>query len=59
MTLVLKIPQEQVRNRILFPKLFLATVRKIGLEYWNFNRGPSKLDAPISSKQFSGLKLCF
>ena len=29
------------------------------LEYWHFNRGPSKLDAPISSKQFSGLKLCF
>ena len=29
------------------------------LEYWNFNRGPSKLDAQISSKQFFGLKFCF
>ena len=28
------------------------------LEYWNFNRGPSMLDAPISSKQFFGLKFC-
>ena len=29
------------------------------LEYWNFNRGSSKLDAPISSKQFFGLKFRF
>ena len=36
-----------------------ATQFSTRLEYWNFNRGPSKLDAPIHSKQFFGLKFCF
>ena len=29
------------------------------LEAWSYMNTPSKLDAPISSKQFFGLKLCF
>ena len=29
------------------------------LEWSPYMSGPSKLDAPISSLQFSGLKLCF
>ena len=29
------------------------------LEAWKYKKGPSKLDALISSKQFPGLELCF
>ena len=31
----------------------------IQLEVWFYMNGPSKLAAPISSKQFFGLQLCF
>ena len=37
----------------------LGSVICINLEYWNFNRSPSKLDAPISRKQFFCLNFCF
>ena len=32
---------------------------KSGLEAWSYMNGPSKLDAPITSKQFLGLKFSF
>ena len=43
----------------LIPGNLLGVLTAKRLEYCNFNRGPSKLDAPISSKQFFALKFRF